>query len=133
MIPGNKGDSLRQAAKFDKSLFTEQNYDFYYNDDVECITRFGIDVKTGWVILFNGADSIAYANEVPDTGLELDKIFNQMTERSVIGTAKWGEKAAYAYKNEVDMIVFMYPNVWSKAQIKNEWLSKLMQDITLKL
>ena len=56
-----------------------------------------------------------------------------MTERSVIATAKWGEKAAYAYKNGVDMIVLMYPNVWSKAHIKNEWLPKLMEDIILKL
>ena len=43
LFEGKQGDNLRQAARLDKTEFSEQNYSFFYNDDNECINRFGID------------------------------------------------------------------------------------------
>ena len=47
--------------------------------------------------MFNGENVAPYIYEVPDEGLDPEKLLNETIVRSVIKSAKWGQKALKAF------------------------------------
>jgi|Transcript_10855 hypothetical protein len=111
----------------DRFKYDEQRVNFFYNSDPECRRLRDLDPEKGYIVIYNGENSIPFILELGKDEISLRRLIFEVTVSVVRGTPRWGQRGHSAvFDHFMSALIYMIPEHRKPEEMQHDWQVMLM-------